>query len=222
MANPGCFPQSFILAVRPLIEAGVLDPATPFTVNAVSGYSGGGRRMIERYEGAPAPERPGDARIPLCLYGLDGGHKHLPEMHRYSLATHRPLFVPSVAHAYSGMLVSVPLSPAVLGDLDRDRVHEVWHGRYHDEPLLRVLSPAECDTALVDGRFLELCALADTNLLTLLVFGDRERGLTLVGQLDNLGKGAAGSAVQCLNLMLGVEETRGLVAADLPRRRAVS
>ena len=222
VANPGCFPQSFILAVRPLIEAGVLDAATPFTINAVSGYSGGGRRMIERYERAPEPAHPGDARMPLRLYGLDGRHKHLPEMHRYSLAEHRPLFVPSVDHAYSGMLVSVPLSPAVLGRLDRDRVHAVWEDRYRDEHLVRALSPAECDAALADGSYLELCALAGTNLLALLVVGDRENGLTLVGQLDNLGKGAAGSAVQCLNLMLGVEETKGLVDEDAPRRRAAS
>ncbi len=222
VANPGCFPQSFILAVRPLIEDGVLDAATPFTVNAVSGYSGGGRRMIERYEQAPEPARAGDARMPLRLYGLDGGHKHLPEMHRYSLATHRPLFVPSVDHAYSGMLVCVPLSPAVLGELDRDAVYQVWHARYRDEPLVRALSPAECDGALADGAYLELCALADTNLLGLLVFGDRERGLTLVGQLDNLGKGAAGSAVQCLNLMLGVEETAGLLDENPFARRAAS
>ncbi len=211
VANPGCYPQSVILALRPLIDAGVLDPACPFTVNAVSGYSGGGRQMVDDYRAAPAGPH-GDAGLPLCLYGLAGDHKHLPEMHRYSGARHVPLFVPSVDHRYCGMLVSVPLPAAWLDGLERDAVHALWQERYRDEPLVSVPSPAECDARLRDGKFLDLPDVGMGNGLELLVYGSAARGLVLVGRLDNLGKGAAGNAVQCLNLMLGFVETTGLAS----------
>lgn len=212
VANPGCYPQSFILAVRPLVEAGALPASTPFTVNAVSGYSGGGRQMAERYRAAPAPSRPGDAGIPLCLYGLDQGHKHLPEMQHYSGASRPPLFVPSVDHAWCGMLVSVPLPVASSQGLGREDVFEIWRARYAVEPFVRALSPEEADGALRDGKFLDLEACNHTNRLELMVFGDAARGLILVGRLDNLGKGASGNAVQCMNLMLGFDEHKGLRA----------
>ena len=212
VANPGCYPQSFILAVRPLVDAGVLAPDTPFTVNAVSGYSGGGRQMAERYRAAPAPSRAGDAGIPLCLYGLDGAHKHLPEMARFSGASAPPLFVPSVEHTWCGMLVSVPLPAGHLRGLTRERVFEIWHARYAEEPFVRALAPAEADAALREGRFLDLEACNHTNRIELMVFGEASRGLVLVGRLDNLGKGASGNAVQCMNLMLGFDERTGLRA----------
>ncbi|MFH1572062.1 MAG: N-acetyl-gamma-glutamyl-phosphate reductase, partial [Gemmatimonadota bacterium] len=113
VANPGCYPVGFLLAVRPLVEAGLLDPGTPLTVNAVSGYSGGGRRMIETYQSA-APAARGDAPMPLCLYGLDLQHKHLAEMQHYSLCQRAPLFVPSVDHAFCGMVTSTPIPAAHL------------------------------------------------------------------------------------------------------------
>jgi len=209
VANPGCYPQSVILALRPLIEAGRLDPELPFTVNAVSGYSGGGRPMVEAWRAA-APGPDGDAGIGLCLYGLGLDHKHLPEMHRFSGARNVPLFVPSVDHRYCGMLVSMPLPAPWLGGLGREEVHAIWRERYRDEPLLDVPSPGECDAALRDGRFLDLPGAAMGNRLELMVFGSAGSGLVLVGRLDNLGKGASGNAVQCLNLMLGLPETRGL------------
>ena len=212
VANPGCYPQSFILAVRPLVDAGVLPPTTPFTVTAVSGYSGGGRRMAERYRAASAPSRPGDAGIPLCLYGLDQGHKHLPEMQHYSGVSRPPLFVPSVDHAWCGMLVSMPLPVGHSQGLGREEVFEIWRARYAEEPFVRALSPEEADGALRDGKFLDLEACNHTNRLELMVFGDAARGLILVGRLDNLGKGASGNAVQCMNLMLGFDERTGLRA----------
>ena len=212
VANPGCYPQSFILAIRPLVDAGALAPSTPFTVNAVSGYSGGGRQMVERYRTAPVPERPGHAGIPLCLYGLDHAHKHLPEMQRFSGASRPPLFVPSVDHAWCGMLVSMPLPAGHARDLTRERVFEIWHARYAEEPFARALSPADGDAALRDGRFLDLGGCNHTNRLELMVFGEASRGLVLVGRLDNLGKGASGNAVQCMNLMLGFDERTGLRA----------
>ncbi|MEE2658377.1 MAG: N-acetyl-gamma-glutamyl-phosphate reductase [Candidatus Latescibacterota bacterium] len=210
VANPGCYPQSFILAVRPLIEAGVLDANAPYTVNAVSGYSGGGRQMIEAYHTTP-PTPDGDAGLPLSLYGLEGHHKHLPEMQRFAGVEHPPLFVPSVDHTYSGMLVSVPIArPAWQQTVDRQAVFEIWHEHYGDEPLVAPLAPTDADAALRDGKFLDLVA-DDPNALQLLVYGNPDIGLVLVGRLDNLGKGAGGSAVQCLNLMLGFPETKGLV-----------
>lgn len=211
VANPGCYPQSFILGVRPLIEAGRLDPQTPFTVNAVSGYSGGGRAMVERYRSLPVTDADaGEAASSLCLYGLGGRHKHLPEMHRFSGAANAPLFVPSVDHTFCGMLVSIPLPAPYLSGLTREEIHRVWSERYAGEPFVQVLSPTECDSLLRDGQYLELGDREMGNRLELLVYGDEHIGLVLVGRLDNLGKGASGSAVQCLNLMLGLDERLGL------------
>ena len=210
VANPGCYPQSFVLAVRPLIEAGALSPDTPFTVNAVTGYSGGGRRMVEAYAAAAPASRARDAPIPLCLYGLESEHKHLPEMQQFSLANRAPLFVPSVDYTHCGMLVSVPLPGAVIDGLSREKVFEVWQARYRDEPFVQPIPPDESAARLRDGQFLDLAECGYTNRLELLVFGRPERGLVLVGRLDNLGKGASGNAVQCLNLMLGFDETTGL------------
>lgn len=213
VANPGCYPQTFILGIRPLIEAGRLDPSLPFTVNAVSGYSGGGRQMVEHYRAQPARDD-GDASLPFTLYALGGGHKHLPEMARFSGAAAAPLFVPSVVHAFCGMLVSVPLPAAWLNGLGREEVFEIWNARYGDEPFVRPASPQATDAGLRDGKFLDITGAEFSNRLDLMVFGDADNGLVLVGRLDNLGKGASGNAVQCLNLMLGLEETAGLTESS--------
>lgn len=212
VANCGCYPVSYILGVRPLVEAGLLDAAAGLTVNAVSGYSGGGRRMIEAYQAASGKEN-GDAALPFTLYGLDGGHKHLAEMHLFSRMERPPLFMPSVAQTYSGMLVSVPLPPAVWArpDIGAEQVRAVWQQTYGDEPFVRVAGPQETAGLLRDGKFLDIDGCAGTDRVELFVFGEADAGLVLVGRLDNLGKGAAGNAVQCLNLMLGTDETAGLV-----------
>lgn len=210
VANCGCYPVSVILAVRPLILAGLLSPASPLTINAVSGYSGGGRPMVEDYAAAPAARREGDARLPLCLYGLDGGHKHVPEIWRFSLCEKQPIFVPAVDHSFCGMVVSTPV-PAeffVEPGVGPQEVYEVWRAYYQDSPLVRLLDPA--DEVLRAGKFLDLDGMSYSNLVELSVWGSAERGLVLVGRLDNLGKGASGNAVQCLNLMLGFAETTGL------------
>lgn len=213
VANPGCYPQTVILALRPLIDAGVLDANCAFTVNAVSGYSGGGRPMIEAHQGV-APDAGGDSALPLYLYGLDGTHKHLPEMHLFSGASAPPLFVPSVDHRYCGMLVSVPLpAPWLHGRVGREEVLAVWRERYSGEALTRVLSVRESDARMRDGRFLPLPDESIGNRLELSVYGSADRGLVLIGRLDNLGKGAAGNAVQCMNLMLGFDESQGLLPA---------
>jgi N-acetyl-gamma-glutamyl-phosphate reductase len=210
VANCGCYPVSVILAVRPLIEQGLLSPGAPLTINAVSGYSGGGRLMVEDYTAAPEAKRKGDARHPLCLYGLDGGHKHVPEIWQFSLCEKQPIFVPSVDHSFCGMVVSMPV-PAeffVKRGIGAKQVYEVWWSYYRDTPLVRLVDPM--DEALRDGKYLDLDALSYSNFVELSVWGDAERGLILVGRLDNLGKGASGNAVQCLNLMLGFDETAGL------------
>ena len=220
VANPGCYPQTVILALRPLIDAGVLAADCAFTVNAVSGYSGGGRQLIEAHQGA-APDASGDAALPLYLYALDGAHKHLPEMQLFSGASAPPLFVPSVDHRYCGMLVSVPLPAPWLRSqskgesrtLGREDVVAIWRERYEGEALTRVLSVRESDEQMRDGRFLPLPDDSIGNRLELSVYGSAERGLVLIGRLDNLGKGAAGNAVQCMNLMLGFEESQGLLAS---------
>ncbi|MBT4100313.1 MAG: N-acetyl-gamma-glutamyl-phosphate reductase [Gemmatimonadetes bacterium] len=210
VANCGCYPVGFLLAVRPLIEAGLLADDVALTINAVSGYSGGGRRMIEDYQSLP-PGTEGDGARPLCLYGLDGAHKHMAEMCAFSGTSTPPLFVPSVDHTFCGMLTSTPI-PATLwkGNVDADAIWDVLRDRYTEEPFVRVVAPGDNAEHLRDGRYLDLSECNFTNRLDLFVFGDPQVGFVLVGRQDNLGKGASGNAVQCLNLMIGAEETTGL------------
>ncbi len=211
VANCGCYPVGFILAVRPLIEAGLLRADVQLTVNAASGYSGGGRKMIEAYQAA-TPRPQGDAPRPLSLYGLGGNHKHVAEMQRFSGTLKPPLFVPSVDHAYCGMLTSTPVPFAAWSapGTTAQQVYDVWQTRYAEEPFVQPVSPADATGLLRDGQFLDLDGAALTNRLDLFVFGDPQVGLVLIGREDNLGKGASGNAVQCLNLMLGFDEATGL------------
>lgn len=203
VANTGCYPVGFILAVRPLILAGLLDPEVQLTVNAVSGYSGGGRKMIEVYEQSP------EERIPVRLYSLGKVHKHVAEMHAFSLSRHPPLFVPSVNDAFCGMLVCTPIPAQHLSGDAVDRVYQIWREYYRDCPLVRVGPPADRGELWPAGTFMDQAACNFTNQVELCAFGTNQ-GVVLVGRLDNLGKGAAGNAVQCLNLMLGFPETAGL------------
>lgn len=214
VANPGCYPIGFILAVRPLIAAGLLDADFPFTINAVSGYSGGGRKMIEAYQGAEAAPQQGDPAIPLSLYGLDGAHKHLPEMQQFSLTNHPPLFVPSVDHRYCGMLVSTPLPRASFRErgVSKQQIWDTWNDVYGGEPFVNPVAPGNNGDVLRDSSFLDLDGANFTNRIDLFVFGNEASGVVLVGRQDNLGKGASGNAVQCLNLMLGFDEETGLTA----------
>jgi len=170
------------------VEAGLLPRDYPVTVNAVSGYSGGGRAMIEAHEadGGPAFE----------LYGLTLEHKHIPELQKYVGLTRRPIFVPSVAHTRQGMLVSVPLHLDLLtGTPSLQNLHEVLAAYYADADLIDILPPT------LGGVQPE--ALNNTDRMALRVFGGRGQAV-LVAQLDNLGKGASGAAVQNLSLMLGL------------------
>jgi N-acetyl-gamma-glutamyl-phosphate reductase len=193
VANPGCYPTGGIALLRPLVDAGLLDPAHPVSVNAVSGYSGGGKSMIEAHEatGGPAFE----------LYALGLEHKHVPELQQYARLTRRPIFVPSVIHTKQGMVVSVPLHLDMLpGRARLSDLHEALTGRYAGSALVRVLPMAGTGA-------LEATALNDTDDMELQVFGNEAAGhALLVARLDNLGKGASGAAVQNIRLMLGLDQ----------------
>ncbi len=195
VANPGCYPTGGIALLRPLVDAGIIDRDLPITVNAVSGYSGGGKSMIEAHEAGTASA--------FELYGLTFEHKHVPELQRYSGLTKRPIFVPSVGNFAQGMLVSIPLH---LSELSSGATDETMRAalsmRYAGSSFIRVADAAQ--TAMLKGR-LEPEALNDTNKLELFVFGSAAHSqVVLVARLDNLGKGASGAAVQNLKLMLGV------------------
>jgi N-acetyl-gamma-glutamyl-phosphate reductase len=191
VANPGCYPTGAIGLVRPLVDAGIIPPDHPITINAVSGYSGGGRSMIEAHErdGGPAFE----------LYALGLEHKHLPETQLYCGLSRRPIFVPSVGHFRQGMLVCVPLHlDALPSKPTGSDLQSVLEARYAGCTNVRVCAPAS------DGK-LEPQVLNDTNLLELTVHANEQhRQAVLVARLDNLGKGASGAAVQNLRLMLGL------------------
>ncbi len=204
VANTGCYPVGFTLAVRPLIEAGLLDPEVQLTVNAVSGYSGGGRKMVEAYEQSPGE------RLPLRLYSLGKVHKHVAEMHAFSLTRRPPLFVPSVSDAFCGMLVSTPI-PAASLTASAAQIYAVWQDYYRGCPLVRVGPPDDAGDLWSAGTWMDQSARNLGNQVDLCAFAVADHGVLLVGRLDNLGKGAAGNAVQCLNLMLGLPETAGLL-----------
>ncbi|MBI0538490.1 N-acetyl-gamma-glutamyl-phosphate reductase [Roseomonas sp. KE2513] len=201
VANPGCYPTGGILLLRPLVEAGLLPRDYPVTVNAVSGYSGGGKSMIATFEEA-------DDAPAFELYGLGLEHKHLPELQHYSGLTRRPIFVPSVGDFRQGMLVSVPLHLDLLsGRPSPAALESALSAYYAGQEFVRVM-PAE------PGGKLEPEALNNTNLVELRVYGNEARGqAVLVARLDNLGKGASGAAVQNMNLMLGLSGANQLERA---------
>jgi N-acetyl-gamma-glutamyl-phosphate reductase len=192
VSNPGCYPSGGIALLRPLVDSGLLPADHPVTINAVSGYSGGGRSMIEAYEAGTAPA--------FELYALSLEHKHLPELQKYSGLTRRPIFVPSVGNFRQGMLVSVPLHLDTLpgkpkaADLEAELAK-----RYATSRLVRVVPVAAGETRL------EPEALNSTDELELRVYAnEKHRHAVLVARLDNLGKGASGAAAQNVALMLGL------------------
>jgi N-acetyl-gamma-glutamyl-phosphate reductase len=198
VSNPGCYPTGAVSLLRPLVDAGLVPADYPITINAVSGYSGGGRSMIERFEGDAAPA--------FELYGLGFEHKHLAETQLYSHLTRRPIFVPSVGDYRQGMLVSVPLHLDTLpGKPDGADLHAALSKRYAGSTYVSVM-PLDNEAAR-SGR-IEPEALNETNMLELYVFASRQYSqAVLVARLDNLGKGASGAAVQNMRLMLGFADT---------------
>ena len=194
VANPGCYPTGAIALLRPLVDAGALAPSQPLTINAVSGYSGGGRQMIEAYDAGTAPL--------FELYGLGLDHKHVPELMKYAKLTRRPIFVPSAGNFKQGMLVSIPLHlddlsgrPSLAG------LEAILEKHYAHAQSVRVVSGG---AAQAGGRIAGE-TLSGSDDLELYVFGNEKLNqAVLVARLDNLGKGAAGAAVQNIKLMLGL------------------
>jgi N-acetyl-gamma-glutamyl-phosphate reductase len=190
VANVGCYATGSIALLRPLVDAGLIAPDQPLTINAVSGYSGGGRQMIEAYDRGEAPA--------FELYGLSLEHKHLPEIMAYSKLTARPLFVPSVGNFRQGMLVSIPLALDALPGKPAGADLEAAYARhYAGVAHVRLMAPPA-------GGRLDALALNGTDDMEIYVFANEaRRHAVLVARLDNLGKGASGAAVQNLDLMIG-------------------
>lgn len=205
VSNPGCYATGFLALVRPLVAAGLLPSDWPVIVNAVSGYSGGGRAMITEFED---PAAPGFTRDAYRAYALNLGHKHVDEMQVHAGLAHPPIFAPAVGRYRQGMIVEVPLPLSALpGAPSLARVHAVLADTYAGERFIEVegLGAAQALKGLNPE------ALNGSNGLKLFVFGDAARGQArLVALLDNLGKGASGAAVQNLNLMCGLDEGAGL------------
>lgn len=198
VSNPGCYPTGFLGLVAPLVRKGLLPADWPYTVNAVSGYSGGGKALIERFEAEGAPA--------FRAYGYDLAHKHLPEMKEHAGLEHPVLFAPSVVPAYRGMIVEVPLHlGAMEGEPHADALRDCLAEFYRDAPVVTVHEKQ------VVGEMLLETESEPSDALELFVFGN-EGGWNarLVARLDNLGKGASGAAVQNLNLLCGLPETAGL------------
>ena len=199
VANPGCHASGFIAIVYPLVSCGLLPPDALLSCHSITGYSGGGKKMIAQYE---APDRPAELDSPR-QYGLSQTHKHLPEMQKLCGLAYAPIFNPIVADFYKGMAVSVPLHSAWVGGRSAEEVRQALAAHYEGQALVRVAPEVVCDGMLACNP------LAGTNEMELCVCGNAER-MTVVARFDNLGKGASGAAVQNMNLMLGFAEKAGL------------
>ncbi|UUL83410.1 N-acetyl-gamma-glutamyl-phosphate reductase [Sphingomonas qomolangmaensis] len=198
VSNPGCYPTGFLALIRPLVRTGLVPHDWPLSVNAVSGYSGGGKAMIADFES-------GEETTAHRAYGLDLSHKHLGEMQRHARIERAPIFQPAVAHTHRGMLVEVPLP---LHALPRKpslaSIETALRDAYRDSPIVGLIDSEET-------RLVRIEEDAGTDRMTLRVFGNAELGQArLIATLDNLGKGAAGAAVQNLNIMAGIDATAGL------------
>lgn len=205
VSNPGCYPQGAILLIRPLIDAGILPADSPLSVFGLSGFSGGGRAMIESYRAFSAERAEAWNARPYSL-GLE--HKHLPEMRHYAGLNQAPVFLPTVANYYQGMLIQIPLHRSQLNDaVTGAEIAAIFSDRYATESFIDIAGFQP--SCLLDDGYLNATALNGTNRMQLMIFGNDERYL-LVARYDNLGKGASGAAVQNLNLMLGLEEHLGL------------
>ena len=203
VANPGCYPSAVILALRPLIDQKLLSPECPLAIHALSGYSGGGRSMIEMWED-PASNL--SALGYSAPYALDRVHKHIPEMMKYSLLQCEPQFLPRVGPFFNGMRVEIPLHAK---SLESGNIFEVLADCYRDEPFIEVSRFAAQSS---DHFTFDPTHCNGTNRIELMVCEHASGHLLLVAILDNLGKGASGAAVQCLNLMMDAPEGTGLNA----------
>jgi len=203
ISNPGCHSTAFILVVRPLVDAGLIPQSATLSATSITGYSGGGKKMIEQYEAG------GDPRLQSPRpYALGMTHKHLPEMAAHSRLETRPIFVPMVGNFLKGLAVTVPLHLAeARRGTTAEQLHAALAERYEGERFVRVM-PLR-DPAVLAESYFDVQACNDSNRAELFVFGNATQVL-LMARLDNLGKGASGAAVQCMNVHLGIDEGTGL------------
>jgi N-acetyl-gamma-glutamyl-phosphate reductase len=213
IANPGCHASSFILLMRPLVDAGIVPTSWPINATSITGYSGGGKKMIEEYQAAAgamgAALAAGHGNPVLGAprpYGLKLNHKHVPEMMAHTGLTTRPIFMPIVSNFYKGLAVSVALPLAAWGSSPA-AVQSTYEKRYAGERFVRVMPIS--DPATLEGGYFDVQACNDTNRVDVFVFADTEQAI-VIARLDNLGKGASGAAVQAMNVHLGLDEGLGL------------
>ena len=203
IANPGCHASAFILALRPLVDAGLLSAEACVSATSITGYSGGGKSMIAEYEAG------GNAKLLSPRpYALGLAHKHLPEMMAHTGMKNAPVFMPIVGNFYKGLAVTVPLHLSQLRAGTRaEEVHAALSAHYEGERFIRVMPLRDADT--LAGGFFDVQGCNDSNRVDLFVFGS-ETQVLVMARLDNLGKGASGAAVQAMNVHLGLDEGLGL------------
>jgi N-acetyl-gamma-glutamyl-phosphate reductase len=212
IANPGCHSTAFILLLRPLVDAGIVARDAAISATSITGYSGGGKKMIEDYRAAAQAAASGSGGRPHLAaprpYGLNLRHKHVPEMIAYSGLSVKPVFMPIVGNFYKGLAVSVPLHLSQLkSGTGGAALVRAFAKYYEGERFIRVLPLS--DPANVEPGFFDVQGANDTNRVELFVFADEQQAI-LIAREDNLGKGASGAAVQCMNLHLGCDEGLGL------------
>jgi N-acetyl-gamma-glutamyl-phosphate reductase len=203
IANPGCHATAFILLMRPLVDAGLVPASLPVSATSITGYSGGGKSMIAQYQAG------GDSVLQAPRpYGLTLAHKHLPEMQAHTGLASRPVFMPVVSSFYKGLAVTVPLSLSQLpAGTTAAHLQAALAAHYAGERFVRVMPLADPQT--LESGFFDVTACNDTNRADLFVFGNDSQ-VVLIARLDNLGKGASGAAVQCMNVHVGLDEGLGL------------
>lgn len=204
VAVPGCYASGFASLVYPLTALEIMPRDYPVTVHAVSGYSGAGKKAIAQYQ---APDAATELKSPR-LYALTQDHKHLREMQAVSGLTHTPIFSPYICNYFSGMSVSVPLFPRLLNQKVTPAALHAAFSRYYADSTFIEVAPLNGE-AFLESPFIAANTLADTNRMQIFVCGNDER-IVLTSRFDNLGKGASGAAVQCLNIMMGIDESTGL------------
>lgn len=207
VAVPGCHASGFVMLMHPLIALGVITTEYPASAFSITGYTGGGKDMIASYE---TPDSLPQGMLSPRLYALGLTHKHLPEMTAITGLARSPLFTPIVGNFAQGMVVSIPLLPHLLPDhYTPEAIHALLSEYYAGQTFIKVM-PVN-GTAVLDNGALPATACNDTNRAEIFVFG-HENQILLCARFDNLGKGASGAAIQCMNIMLGVDEATGLTA----------
>ncbi|HEZ7986786.1 MAG TPA: N-acetyl-gamma-glutamyl-phosphate reductase [Ruminococcus sp.] len=205
VAVPGCYASGFASIVYPLVKNGIIPDDFPVFAYATSGYSGAGKKAIAVYE---SDDKPFEFNSPR-QYALSQQHKHLPEMQKISGLKYKPMFNPMVCDYFSGMVVSVPIQTRILGSsVTAPQIHKMFSEQYNGANMIEVMPLMTADEQ--KSFFLASNTLSGLNKMQIFVFGDDEQ-ILLCSRLDNLGKGASGAAVQCLNIMMGIDETTGLV-----------